>query len=172
MENKELLTLAGRLKLPEAVLVPLAAAAKALPEGLPVGQLAEPETAAAAWKAITAQLPVWQEDNGMSQLAVMLAAACRTEERYRREGIPEDVFLPTMDCFRRFLEETHARTGQWAFDRGFWTWRQTAGLLFRLGTLEFEYRRMRPEGIEAEAPVLSVHIPSDAVLDREELGGS
>ena len=170
MENKELLTLAGRLKLPEAVLVPLAAAAKALPEGLPVGQLAEPETA--AWKAITAQLPVWQEDNGMSQLAVMLAAACRTEERYRREGIPEDVFLPTMDCFRRFLEETHARTSQWAFDRGFWTWRQTAGLLFRLGTLEFEYRRMRPEGIEAEAPVLSVHIPSDAVLGREELGGS
>ena len=37
MENKELLTLAGQLKLPKAVLVPLAAAAKVLPEGLPVG---------------------------------------------------------------------------------------------------------------------------------------
>lgn len=176
MENKELLTLAGRLNLPGEVLEPLAMVAKALPEGLPVGQLTEPEAAAAAWKAITAQLPVWQENNGMAQLAVMLAAACRTEERYRREGIPENVFLPTMDCFRRFLEETHARTGQWAFDRGFWTWRQTAGLLFRLGTLEFEYRRMRPgprpEGIEAEAPVLSVHIPSDAVLEREELDSS
>ena len=149
MENKELLTLAGRLKLPKAVRAPLAAAAKALPEGLPVGQLAEPEAA---------------------------AAACRTEERYRREGIQENVFRSTMDCFRRFLEETHARTGQWAFDRGFWTWRQTAGLLFRLGTLEFEYRRMRPgpqpEGIEAEAPVLSVHIPSDAVLEREKLDSS
>ena len=129
MEYKGLLTLAGRLNLPEAVLAPLAAAAKALPEGLPVGQLAEPEAA---------------------------AAACRTEERYRREGIQENVFRSTMDCFRRFLEETHARNGQWAFDRGFWTWRQTAGLLFRLGTLEFEYRRMQPgpwpEGIEAEAP--------------------
>ena len=33
MEDKELLTLAGRLNLPEAVLAPLAAAAKALPEG-------------------------------------------------------------------------------------------------------------------------------------------
>ena len=176
MEHKELLTLAGRLNLPEAVLAPLAAAAKALPEGLPIKQLTEPEAAAADWKTITAQLPVWQEDNGMAQLAVMLAAACRTEERYRREDIPAEVFLSTMDCFRRFLEETHARTGQWAFDRGFWTWRQTGGLLFRLGTLEFEYRRMRPgprpEGIEAEAPVLSVHIPSDAALDREELDGS
>ena len=60
MENEELLTLAGRLNLPEAVLVPLAAA-KALPEGLPVGQLAEPEIA---------------------------AAACQTEERYCRDGIP------------------------------------------------------------------------------------
>ncbi len=48
MQVEELFTLAGRLKLPKAVLAPLAAAAKALPEGLPVGQLAEPETAAAA----------------------------------------------------------------------------------------------------------------------------
>ena len=176
MEKDKLLSLAWRLNLPGEVLEPLTATAKALPEGLPVGQLTEPEAAAAAWKEITAQLPIWQEDNGMSQLTVMLVAACQTEERYRREGISEDVFLPTMDCFRRFLKETHTRTGRWAFDRGFWTWRQTAGLLFRLGTLEFEYRRMwlgpRPEGIEAETPVLSVHIPSDAVLDREELDSS
>ena len=76
MENKELLTLAGRLKLPKAVRAPLAAAAKALPKELPVGQLAEPETAAAAWKAIIAQLPVWQEDNGMSQLASAAVRDC------------------------------------------------------------------------------------------------
>lgn len=176
MEKKELFSMAERLKLPEPVLLPLAAAAKSLPEGLPIEQLTEPETAAAAWKAVTAQLPAWREDNGMAQLAAMLAAVCRTEKRYRREDIPAKVFLPTMDCFRRFLEETHARTGQWAFDRGFWTWRQTGGLLFRLGTLEFEYRRIRPgprpAGLEAETPVLSVHIPSDAVLGREELDES
>lgn len=176
MEKKELFSMAERLKLPEPVLSPLAAAAKSLPEGLPIEELTEPETAAAAWKTAAAQLPAWQEDNGMVQLAVMLAAVCQTEKRYRREDIPAEVFLSTMDCFRRFLEETHARTGQWAFDRGFWTWRQTGGLLFRLGTLEFEYRRIRPgprpAGLEAEAPVLSVHIPSDAVLGREELDES
>lgn len=136
--------MAEQLKLPEPVLSPLVAAARSLPEGLPIEELTEPETAAAAWKTAAAQLPAWQEDNGMAQLAVMLAAVCRTEKRYRREDIPAEVFLPTMDCFWRFLEETHARTGQWAFDRGFWTWRQTGGLLFRLGTLEFEYRRIRP----------------------------
>lgn len=176
MEKKELFSMAEQLKLPEPVLSPLVAAAKSLPEGLPIEELTEPETAAAAWKTVSAQLPAWQEDNGMAQLAVMLAAVCQTEKRYRREDIPAEVFLSTMDCFRRFLEETHARTGQWAFDRGFWTWRQTGGLLFRLGTLEFEYRRIRPgprpAGLEAEAPVLSVHIPSDAVLGREELDES
>lgn len=94
MEDKELLTLAGRLNLPEAVLAPLAAAAKALPEGLPIKQLTEPEAAAADWKTITAQLPVWQEDNGMAQLAVMLAATCRTEERYRRRTSRRRYFCP------------------------------------------------------------------------------
>ena len=69
MENEELLTLAGQLNLPEAVLVPLAAA-KALPEGLPVGQLAEPEIA---------------------------AAACQTEERYCRDGIPVGI-SPWRSC--------------------------------------------------------------------------
>jgi len=176
MNKEEILVMSNRLRLPEAVLAPLAAAANTLPDELPTGQLAEPETAAAAWQAITAQIPDWREDNGMAQLAVMLAAVCHTEERYRQRGIPEEVFLPTMDCFRRFLEETKARIGQWSFDRGFWTWRQTGGLLFRLGTLEFEYRKAgtgpRPEGLAAESPVLSVHIPSDAILKREELDRS
>jgi hypothetical protein len=81
-----------------------------------------------------------------------------------------------MGCFRRFLTETHGSSGKWAFDRGFWTWRQTGCLLFRLGTLEFEYcgpgnGERRPEGL-ADAPVLNVHIPSDTVLTREELDRS
>ena len=102
MEKKELFSMAERLKLPEPVLSPLAAAAKSLPEGLPIEELTEPETAAAAWKTVSAQLPAWQEDNGMAQLAVMLAAVCQTEKRYRRENIPAEVFSSTMDCFRRF----------------------------------------------------------------------
>ena len=83
MEDKELLTLAGRLNLHEAVLAPVAAAAKALPEGVPIKQLTEPEAAAADWKTITAQLPVWQEDNGIAPPSGRLRPASPPAEPYR-----------------------------------------------------------------------------------------
>ena len=83
--------MAGRLKLPEPVLSPLAAAVKSLPEGLPIEELTEPETVTAAWKTATTQLPTWQEDDGIAQLAVMLAAVCQTEKRYSR-GIYKEIF--------------------------------------------------------------------------------
>lgn len=114
-----------------------------------------------------AQLAMLQgETSGMGQMAGMLAAACDTREKYRDWGIPDSVFLATMECFPRFLRETKQMTGEWIFDRAFWTWRQTSGRLFRLGTLEFEYVREQGE------PFLSVHIPSDARLTYPELEGA
>lgn len=177
MTRRDLMALAGELALPEPVLEPLARAAAALPPELPWSALASPETAEEAWRDITAALPPWEEDGGMAQLAAALSGACHTRRAYREEKIPDEVFLDTMGCFRRFLAETHEMTGRWAFDRGFWTWRQTGCLLFRLGTLEFEYcgagaGERRPSGLAAEDPVVNVHIPSDAVLTREELDRS
>lgn len=162
-EKSAILALAEELALPEQVMGPLARAAETLPV-LPLRELAAPETAEAAWKAVTARVPIWREDDGMAHLAAALGGACYTREVYRENGVPEDVFSATMGCFPRFLRETREITGKWAFDRGFWTWRQTGGRLFRLGTLEFEYL--------PEAGGLSVHIPSDAVLSREELDHS
>ena len=175
MTVRELTALAEELALPEPVLEPLGRAAEALPPELPYGELASPETAEAAWEAITAALPAWEEDDGMAQLAAALAGACHTRRAYREAGLSDELFLATMDCFRRFLGETHEILGRWAFDRGFWTWRQTGCLLFRLGTLEFEYGGVGgrcPEGLTEGDRVLSVHIPSDAVLTREELDRS
>lgn len=174
--HRELMALAEELALPELVLEPLARAAEALPPELPCDALASPETAEEAWRDITAALPAWEEDGGMAQLAAALAGACRTRAAYRENGVSDQIFLATMGCFRRFMAETHAMTGRWAFDRGFWTWRQTGCLLFRLGTLEFEYcgaggGERRPDGLAA-GPVLNVHIPSDALLTREELDRS
>lgn len=175
-EAAEILALAERLRLPEPVLPPLAAAAESLPEALPLDDLADPEAAAGAWTEITDRIPAPAADDGMAQLAASLAAAGRTEALYRRGGVPEEIYRDTMDCFRRFLGETRRWSGRWAFDRGFWTWRQTAGILFRLGTLEFEYHRAGglplPAGLEREEWILSVHIPSDAALSREELDRS
>lgn len=114
----------------------------------------------------------FEGESGMGQLAVFLAAACRTRRQYGELGIPDHVFLDTMGCFKRFLEETKTMTGQWIFDRGFWVWRQTSGLLFRLGTLEFEYCKAEgilPDGMKENDMELNVHIPSDAVLTDEKL---
>lgn len=176
MMVRELTALAEELALPEPVLEPLRRAAEALPHGLPYGELASPETAEAAWEAIAAALPAWEKDDGMAQLAAALAGACHTRVAYRENGVSDQIFLATMGCFRRFLAETHERTGRWAFDRGFWTWRQAGCLLFRLGTLEFEYRgagegERRPDDLTA-GPVLNVHIPSDALLTWEALDRS
>ena len=125
--------------------------------------MAAPETAGERWEAVAAMLPPPSEDGGMGQLAAALAGACCTRQAYRRQGISDEVFLATMGCFRRFLRETFAMTGRWAFDRGFWTWRQVGCRLFRLGTLEFEYCAGE------DTPVLHIHIPSDAALSGKEL---
>ena len=76
-----------------------------------------------------------------------------------------------------FLREAKARSGRFIFDRAFWAWRHLACRLFRLGTLEFEYRAAGadeplPSGIGPGTPVLSVHIPSDARLSDDALPGS
>ncbi len=173
-DGPELLALARALGLPEPVQEGLASAAARLPwEELPVELLADPGEACGAWERLLPRLAPWQEDGGMEQLAVQLAAACRAWERYRQAGIPGKIFLDTMGCFPRFLRETHRRTGKWCYDRAFWSWRQSSGILFRLGTLEFECHRLDagrlPPGASPSGRILSVHIPSDAELSRQRL---
>lgn len=173
--EKELLSLAEELGIPAPVLAPLRQAAEALPP-LPLDGLASPSTAGEAWARTAALLPDWREDHGMAQLAAVLAAACRTRALYRERGIPDEIYLDTLKCLPRFLRETREITGDWDFDRGFWTWRQTGGLLYRLGALEFEYKLLgdapAPAGLSPSDGILSVHIPSDASLSREELDRS
>lgn len=171
---RKILALARELGFPAEALPPLERAAEALP-ALPLEELASPEGAEAAWKLTAERLPAWEsEDGGMSQLAATLAAACGTREACRRAGISDRVFLDTMGCLPRFLKETRVLTGRWAYDRGSWTWRQTGGLLFRLGTLEFEYGAAGEgaHGLTPGDPVLFVHVPSDASLDRAALDDS
>lgn len=173
--TQKLLALAEELRLPTEVLPPLEAASETLPwPELPLAALAAPETAGDAWTQATARLPAWEADGGMAQLAVVLAAACGTRTSYRQTGIADGIFLATMGCIPRFLRETRELTGRWAFDRGFWTWRQTGCLLFRLGALEFEYTAAEADGpgFSRSDMTLHVHIPSDAALTREALDDS
>lgn len=133
------------------------------------------QNAQAAQQTLAAQLAPIEGGTGLAQLAVHLAAAEHTRQRYRAAGADETVFIETMRCFSRFLTETHTNTGRWAFDRAFWTWRQLSCRLFRLGALEFEYRtadEAPPPGLKAGDALLAVHIPSDARLTDEALCAS
>lgn len=173
----EMQALAVELGYPEPVIKPMLNAAYSLPKSLPIESLAYPYSAESAWKQVTELVPSWQEDNGMALLAVTTTAACITRQRYQVLGIDDTVFLDTMKCLPRFLYETKELYGRWVYDRGFWTWRQTGCLLFRLGTLEFEYRKLEsvepiPDGLQIGDPVISVHIPSNAHLKRDQLDSS
>lgn len=125
-------------------------------------------TASNAWKSLDKEL-AGKDIRGLKLLSLYLYAASFTRKRYEEAGVSDRIFADTFGCFQRFLREDYERTGQYAFSRGFWAWRQLSCRLFRLGTLEFEYRRMGaeesvPGNYRQQDPVISVHIPSDADL--------
>lgn len=103
------------------------------------------------------------DDRGMKMLAVMLSTALKTRMRYTEKGIPEDVYLRTMQCFSRFVKEHRDSYGFYGFDRSYWTGRQLSMLLFRLGELEYEISEFRNQR------AIAVHIPSDADLAPEKV---
>lgn len=132
------------------------------------------ETAEDTWKALTEQYKDIDED-GFIILAINLASANITRRDFKKAGLADQIFLDTMDCFPRFLSEDLKNKGKICFTRSFWTWRQLAKQIFRLGALEFELKRLNTDAIEGYSKddvILSVHIPSDAILDRDSLDQS
>ena len=115
--------------------------------------------------------------DGFKLMAVFLAAALHTREIYEEMGIGENIFIESMGFFRHTMTENLAIKGYYFFDRAWWWWHQISLRIFRLGTLEFEMSVLDDASHigfpgEKEVPVLSVHIPSDAVLTRNELDNS
>lgn len=114
------------------------------------------KTEASARKELTHLLG--EDPQKTKMLTCMLVCATELYPWYQEKGISETIFFDTMRCFTRFIEECKQMTGQYAFDREWWTPRQVSGILFRIGELEYEM-------INAEsAPAISIHIPSDSIL--------
>ena len=84
-------------------------------------------------------------------LTFMLAACSQTRKIYEDLQISETIFLDTMKCFPRFINEHLESYGTYGFDRDFWTMLQMAARLFRLGSLEYE--------LTEAAGQKAVHIP-------------
>lgn len=102
----------------------------------------------------------------IKMLTCMLVCAMELYPWCQEKGISETIFFDTMRCFTRFIEECKQMTGQYAFDREWWTPRQVSGILFRIGELEYEM-------INAEStPAISIHIPSDSILTSQRCDAS
>jgi hypothetical protein len=129
-----------------------------------IGNLLDIRTAYSAWQCLKEKLI--SDPGNMKMLALMLYALSYTYEKYRSAGIDDDVFVATMGCFNRFLHEYHDGYEEWVFDRDWWTFRQTAMTVFRLGELEYEMKSIDIDRY------ISIHIPSDAVFLPEKVKAS
>lgn len=134
------------------------------------------ELSEAAYKQLADELE-GQDPDGMLMLGLMLAAATDSRATYEHEGISEEIFRETMDCFPRFLAEDLEQHGHTCFTRAFWAWRQLSLRLFRIGLLEFEYVRpnktdSRLVELSGGRMILSVHIPSDVIMTKDSLHAS
>lgn len=119
-------------------------------------------TAASAYAHLQAALG----DDPDKMLYCQLECARRAYDRYQAMSIAPDIYIATMRCFSRFLQECERKNGRMFFDRAWWTYRQISMSLFRLGALEYEFAE--DEGENA----IAVHIPSDANLRAEAVDAS
>lgn len=101
------------------------------------------------------------DKNGLKCLAFLLQIGIRTYQEYLLKGIPEQIYFDTMCCFSRFVNEHKESYGSYGFDRDWWTARELSLKEFRLG--ELEYEMVWEEGNN----LVSVHIPSDAKLEKQ-----
>lgn len=99
-----------------------------------------------------------EDERGIKILTCMVRCLEYTYDQYNKLGISEQVFVDTMNCFPRFIEEHKTSYGTYGFDRDWWTTRQIGVKLFRIGELEYELTN------ESDEKVISVHIPSNAKL--------
>ncbi len=138
------------------------------------GGLTEPDTAKEACTAL--RIKLCPDPDGYKILTVQLATLSLLPARLEKMGLGMDVFLATARVFTRFVDEHMASFGRYGFDRSWWTWRQTAGLVVRLGALEFERidRYDGPEfaGLHKDQPVIGLHIPGGAKLSDESIAAS
>lgn len=112
------------------------------------------------WDRALADLKALLGDDpqGMKILTLMLVCCGETWKLYDSLGISNEIYIATLKCFPRFIEEHFESYGTYGFDRDFWTMREISGHLFRLGALEFELT------VEDGAKAVHIHIPSDADL--------
>lgn len=122
------------------------------------------KTAAQSYKELAALLA--DDQDHLKMLYCQLECARRVFDRYQEKHIPKTVYIDTMRCFTRFIDECKKKNGRMFFDRGWWTYRQLSMCLFRIGGLEYELKVGEGE------TVIGIHVPSDVDLSEEAVDSS
>lgn len=122
------------------------------------------ETAPEAYQSLKKYL---QPDTGnIKMLYCQLECARYIYRKYQERKIPDTIFIDTMKCFPRFLNECAEKNGVLFFDRGWWTYRQISMNIFRIGDLEYQFKEFNGK------QVIALHIPSDAVFSTDAVDAS
>lgn len=109
----------------------------------------------------------FKEDEGcLKMLYCQLECARRLFGQYREKQIAKSIYVDTMKCFTRFIEECREKNRRMYFDRGWWTYRQISMNIFRIGALEYQFKEYEGE------KVIALHIPSDADMSRDSVEAS
>ncbi len=122
-------------------------------------QLMDRKTAVESYRHLKILLE--EDKDNIKMLYCQLECARRVFDKYQEKHIKETIYIDTMKCFTRFIEECKKKNGRMFFDRNWWTYRQISMSLFRIGELEYEFEEYEGEN------VIAIHIPSDANLSKE-----
>ncbi len=77
-----------------------------------------------------------------------LSALPWTHDRYAERGMPEVVFAATIANLPFLIQHRYAATGRWFFTHFTWVWRYLAGVLYRLGRMNYQVIAC-PAGVRA-----------------------
>lgn len=108
---------------------------------------------------------VGEDPDGFKILWELLRMCCESYEQYVQLGIPRQIYIDTMKFCTRFINEHNRVFGEYKFVWAWWFPRQLALSEFRIGCLEYEF-------IDDNHKIVSVHIPSDANLQKDSVAES
>lgn len=106
------------------------------------------------------------DERGIKILTVYLECARRCLSNYQKEGIDKKIYIDTMKCFPRFIQEYYQKNGCYGFSCPWWAYRQLNMTIFRLGALEFEF------SVSQKELTIGIHIPSDTDFREESINES
>lgn len=124
---------------------------------------AESEAEEAMWH-VTKQI---NDPTGLALLALQLRCAALSRQLYQTAGLSDDLFLASFAWFPRFVrwQQQACPTSSVIYTEEMWAPRFLSLHIVRLGEFEYEF-------CEEDEPQISLHIPSDAVLQPERMMAS